>query len=290
MTPSDSRFLELRGISHHLRSWGDPGAPLLVMLHGWMDVSASFQFVVDAMQHRWQVIAPDWRGFGLSGRNADAYWFPDYVADLDALLERLSPGEPVHLAGHSLGGNVACIYAGARPERVRRVATLEGFGIPRTDPVEAPARYAQWLGELRGPPERRRYGSFEALARRLHRHNHRLDPERALFVARHWARATESGEVELLGDPAHKLVNPVLYRIEESFACWRAVRVPVLWMEGAESDIRAWINDTPAQWGERKACFGKLREILISGAGHMLHHDQPQAVAAALEEFLLEDE
>lgn len=288
MTPSRSSFLDIRGIRHHLRAWGDPGAPLLVLLHGWMDVSASFQFLVDALTHPWCVVAPDWRGFGLSGRNPDAYWFPDYVADLDALLEHLSPGAPVSLAGHSLGGNVACIYAGVRPQRVRKVATLEGFGIPRTEPAQAPARCAQWLDELQRPPETRRYPSFEALARRLHKHNHRLSTERALFVARHWARETGSGEVELLGHGAHKLVNPILYRIEESVACWRSISAPVLWMEGADSDIRAWINDTPQQWAARKASFAHLREVVIPGAGHMVHHDQPEAVAAALEEFLRE--
>ncbi len=288
MTPCTSRFLDVRGIRCHLRSWGDAGAPRVVMLHGWMDASASFQFMVDAMTQRWSVIAPDWRGFGLSGRNPGAYWFPDYVADLDALLEQLSPGEPVSLVGHSLGGNVACIYAGVRPDRVRKLATLEGFGIPRTDPAQAPARYAQWLAELRASPERKRYPTFEALARRLHKHNHRLSPERALFIARHWARETDDGEVELLGDPAHRLVNPVLYRIEESLACWGAIRAPLLWMEGAESDIRDWIKDTPEQWAERKACFASRREVVIPGAGHMLHHDQPEAAAAALENFLRE--
>ena len=288
MTPSRSGFLDIRGIRLHLREWGDPGAPLLVLLHGWMDVSASFQFLVDALTHPWCVAAPDWRGFGLSGRNPDAYWFPDYVADLDLLLEHLSPGEPVNLAGHSLGGNVACIYAGVRPERVRKVATLEGFGIPRTDPAQAPARYAQWLRELRSPPETRRYPSFEALARRLHKQDHRLSAERALFVARHWARETESGEVELLGHRTHKLANPVLYRLEESLACWRSIRAPALWVEGADTDIRDWINDTPEQWAERKASFARLKQVVIPGAGHMVHHDQPEAVAAALETFLRE--
>jgi pimeloyl-ACP methyl ester carboxylesterase len=43
------------------------------MMHGWMDVGASFQFVVDALQGDWHVIAPDWRGFGLSQRSG---WIP----------------------------------------------------------------------------------------------------------------------------------------------------------------------------------------------------------------------
>lgn len=286
MKPSASRFLDVRGLRYHLREWGTPGSPKVFLLHGWMDASASFQFLVDALERDWHVLAPDWRGFGDSEWNRDAYWFPDYVGDLDALLEALSPIEPARLVGHSLGGNVACLYAGVRPERVRCVATLEGFGIGRTRAEQAPGRYAQWLEELRAAPDFKRYADFESLAKRLHKHNPRLTPERAKFVARHWARDDGSGAVELRGDPAHRLVNPVLYRIEETLACWRAVRAPVLWVEGAETDIAGWIKDTPEQWAERKAAFRNLTEAVIPGAGHMLHHDQPEALARILEPFL----
>ena len=59
MTPSRSRYVDIRGLRYHLREWGPAGAPQLLMLHGWMDVSASFQFVVDQLRQAWHVIAPD---------------------------------------------------------------------------------------------------------------------------------------------------------------------------------------------------------------------------------------
>ena len=102
-----SEFVALRGLRLHVRCWGDPALatptrPPLVLLHGWMDVGASFQFVVDALAaiegESRCVIAPDWRGFGLSERCAsDTYWFPDYLADLDALLDRLVPEGAIDL-------------------------------------------------------------------------------------------------------------------------------------------------------------------------------------------------
>jgi len=82
---SRSQFVDVRGLSYHVRTWGEAGAPKLFLLHGWMDVSASFQFLVDALAGQWHVLAPDWRGFGPSETPQDGYWFPDYVADLDAL-------------------------------------------------------------------------------------------------------------------------------------------------------------------------------------------------------------
>lgn len=291
MRASESQFFAVRGLRYHLRRWpassGDGSAPKIVLLHGWMDVSASFQFMVDALKRDWDVYAPDWRGYGLSEwGKSDCYWFPDYIADLDFLLDDISPGRAVHLVGHSLGGNVAALYAGVRPERIAKLVNLEGFGLPPTRPEQAPSRYARWLKELREPPRLRPYGNFDELADRLRKNNPRLTAERASFLARHWGRETEEGAVVLRGDPAHKIVNPVLYRYEEARACWEKVAAPVLWVDGKESETLRRLGLDAAQHAERRAAFRDLRFVELAGAGHMLHHDQPEALARLVEDFL----
>jgi pimeloyl-ACP methyl ester carboxylesterase len=285
--PSESCFLDIRGVRYHVRRWPQPGAPRLILLHGWMDVSASFQFMVDEMHGEWDVHAPDWRGYGLTEwANADCYWFPDYIADLDFLLREIHAGDPVNLVGHSLGGNVAALYAGIRPDRVAKLVNLEGFGLPQTRPEQAPGRYSRWLGELHERPQSRAYADFAALEERLRAGNPRLTIERAHFLARHWGREEEDGKVVLRGDPAHKIVNPQLYRYEEALACWRQVAAPVLWVEGAESGTAARLKIDSDEIAVRRAAFRDLRYVTVPDAGHMLHHDQPQAVAALIEEFL----
>jgi pimeloyl-ACP methyl ester carboxylesterase len=248
-------------------------------------VSASFQFLVDCLQRDWQVAAPDWRGFGLSDRTrADSYWFPDYLGDLDFLLERISPGDPVRLVGHSMGGNVAMLYAGVRPDRVRVLVNLEGFGMPRTRVEDAPARYRRWLDGLRHPPSLRDYGSREEVAERLAANNPRLSPERARFLAGHWAAPSPAGRFEVLGDPAHRVVNPVPYRVEEVLAIWRDIAAPMLLVSAAEDEGRGWTRTE--EYRQRLLAVRHLREARIDEAGHMLHHDQPQAVARVIEEFV----
>jgi pimeloyl-ACP methyl ester carboxylesterase len=288
MKPSESLFVSVRGLRYHCRAWGAARAPKLFMLHGWMDVSASFQFLVDALRRDWRVIAPDWRGFGLSEWAKEGkYWFPDYFGDLDALLGHFQPGEPATLVGHSMGGNVAGMYAGIRPERVAKLVSLEGFGLAGPSPDKAPERYARWLDELRGePPGFRDYGSFEALAERLLGNNPRLSRERALFLARHWGSQKADGRVALASDPAHKLVNPVLYRVEEAEACWKRVVAPVLWVSGSETKIPAALKLSSTDIAARKGRFRHLTERVIPQAGHMLHHDQPELLAELIEEFL----
>lgn len=288
--PHRSEFLTLRGLRHHVLRWGQalPGRPPLVMVHGWMDVGASFQFVVDASAEDREVIALDWRGFGLSGTTgADCYWFPDYLGDLDALLDAVSPGAPVDLLGHSMGGNVAMSYAGVRPQRVRRLINLEGFGMPDVAPAAAPERLARWLDELKDPPSLRPYATLADVAERLRKNNPRLAADKAAWLAGYWARETPEGFL-LNADPAHKLANPVLYRKAEVLACWQRIAAPTLWVEGSDDQLaRFWGTRFPREEFEaRLAVVPDVQRVVLQDAGHMLHHDQPEALAEHLERFL----
>jgi pimeloyl-ACP methyl ester carboxylesterase len=290
MKPSRSEFITVRGLRTHVRHWGSDGAPIIFMLHGWMDVGASFQFVADSLAGDWHVIAPDWRGFGFTERaHADTYWFPDYIADLDAMLDHYSPGAPVNLLGHSMGGNVAGIYAGVRPARIRRMVNLEGFGMPATRPEQAPRHYARWLDELREAPALRTYPNLAAVAARLQKTNPRLSDERAAFLAPHWSAPNDAGEWEILGDPAHKKPSPVLYRVEEVMACWSAISAPVLWVEAADTNMWQWMGPRPEariEIDRRLAHIQRVRTEMMADAGHMLHHDQPERLARLVETFL----
>jgi len=289
MKPSRSAFLPVRGLRYHLREWGPEDGPLLFLLHGWMDVSASFQFVVDALAQGWRVVAPDWRGFGRSEGRGDAYWFPDYLGDLDAILHHYSPTEPARLVGHSMGGNVACLYAGIRPARVGRLVALDAFGLAGSRPEQAPGRLEKWLAELATPMGFRPYPDFDALAHRLRADNPRLSAERADFLAHHLGEQLPSGEVVLAADPAHRRVHATLYRREEALACWRRVAAPVLWVEPADDALRRRLGVSDAAHAESMGCFRDFRREVVADCGHNLHHDQPEALARIIEAFLLSE-
>jgi pimeloyl-ACP methyl ester carboxylesterase len=293
---AQSRHLPVRGLQYHLSQWGTPrpGQPLLLMMHGFMDVGASFQFVVDALaragdEHRC-IVAPDWRGFGLTTAPAgtDAYWFADYVGDLDAIIDALSPDAPVDLLGHSMGGNVVMTYAGARPRRIRRLVNLEGFGLPDHAPAEAAPRLATWLDELKAPQHLRSYASVNEVAQRLHKNNPRLAADKAQWLAGHWAAPDAAGRWNVLADAAHRRVNPMINRAAEVVATWSAITAPLLWVQGAQSR-------TDSHWGgrysfaefqSRLAHVPQVEQVHLADAGHMLHHDQPEALASALRAFL----
>lgn len=297
-----SQMLPVRTLQYHVREWGatrpTEGLAPLVLLHGWMDVAASYQFVVDALSQAFaagrRIIAPDWRGFGLSrpASPCDHYSFPEYLADLDCLLDSLVGDQPIDLVGHSMGGNVAMMYAGIRPERIRCLVNLEGFGLPETQATQAPARYAQWMDEIkqlaRGELALKSYGSVSEVARRLMKTNQRLAADKALWLAHHWAAPTAEGQWDILGDAAHKITSAQLFRLDEAQALYRSISAPVLAVEASDDSLGLWWKDryTLAQYHERLQHVPDCRITVVQDAGHMLHHDQPQAVARLIEDFV----
>jgi pimeloyl-ACP methyl ester carboxylesterase len=238
-------------------------------------------------------MAPDWRGYGLTeSPPTDNYFFPDYLADLDFLLDHYSPDAPVNLVGHSMGGNVAMLYAGSRPARVRRLVNLEGFGMPATQPSMAPRRYARWMDELkafhRGEMALKSYDSAEGVGRRLMKTNRRLTQDKAEWLARQWARPDADGQWRILGDPAHKIANAQLFRVDEVLEIYRAITAPVLHVDASDDSLAGWWQGkfTLAEYHERLKAVPDHRTAVVQDAAHMLHHDQPQQVAMLIERFL----
>jgi pimeloyl-ACP methyl ester carboxylesterase len=272
----------------HLTRWGPEASaslPPLFLLHGWLDAGETFQFVVDAFRDDWPIIAPDWRGFGRSEWPQEGYGFPDYLGDLDALMDEISPAAPARIVGHSMGGNIANLYAGLRPERVRCVINLEGLGLPRTSPQDAPKRMRKWLDQIKSPTIEKSYNSFEQLASIIQFRYQRFSPAAAAFVARVWGVRDENDRVRLAADPRHHWVNPILYKREDAEATWGEIRAPLLMVLGEESDYLQRLGADGTIEALRAAHPGA--EVAgIPGAGHMLHIERPETVAPVIEAFL----
>lgn len=279
----ESRRITIDGLDLCLHEWAGEGVPVM-LLHGWMDTGRAFAPLVDGLGGR-HVIAPDWRGFGESeGSRSGRYYFPDYLADLDAIIDVVAGDTPVVLVGHSMGGNIACLYAGIRPGRVRSLVSLEGFGLPDARAEDAPGRYRRWLDSLRTSAESQVFSDGERLVEKLQRSHPTLPTETARFLARVWTTPDGTGR-RIRGDPAHHRPNPVLYRLQEAMACWQAVQAPTLWVHGGRSEYASRVMALP-DWPTRQRCFGSLTLRRVPEAGHMLHLEAPGEVALMVNDFL----
>ncbi|MEO1036758.1 MAG: alpha/beta fold hydrolase [Pseudomonadota bacterium] len=267
-----------------VRVWAGSGKHSLFALHGWGDVGASFQFFADVIGEDFTVIAPDWRGFGDSVSRESSYYFPNYFVDLEALLTRYCGDAPVNLLGHSMGGNIASLYAGMRPARVARVFNVEGFGLPDSEPNDAPQRYAAWLDSLLSAPSDPDYPDAAALAARVQRRSPTLAADRALYIAEQWGkRDPDTGRWRLRQSPAHRRPNPVLYRRAEARACWQATRAPTVVIRAepeAMPGLDAGCRDFAAALGERCVAVESMVDT-----GHNLHMERPAELARLVRHY-----
>lgn len=284
MTPRHDS-LDVRGLRIHWVEWGERGSPPVILIHGFRDHCRTWDFFVDELLRivpdLW-VVAPDCRGHGDSGRvGAGGYYhFFDYLLDLDHFIRHL--GAPtVRLAAHSMGGTIACLYAGTHPERVSKLALVEGLGPEGLSFSDAPQRAARWLEQVPAVAEGAGYASLEEAADRLRRSHPRLTEERARHLAYHGMRRTEAGVWQWKFDPLHRTTSPQPFYVEQFLEFLRRVTCPSLVVQGAESNHRA--------RGDIETRYGLLPDatlVTLPEAGHMVQQDNPEALARTLAPFL----
>jgi pimeloyl-ACP methyl ester carboxylesterase len=270
------------GLSLSVVEWtpsASPEAPTCLLLHGFMDAAESFDLMAPALAAAGlRVLAPDLRGFGESDRVSGGgyYHFPDYVADVDALLAG-GPDE-VFVVGHSMGGTIATLFAGAKPERVKKLAVLEGLGPLDTPDDAAPLRVRKWLDDLTSPPTSQPMTEDDALRRLVAAHP-RVPREVLATRLVHLARAEGDGLVWRY-DPLHRTTAPMpfLAKVHGAFAA--RVECPVLYVTGGPLGWR--VPDEDA----RVACFADVTRTDLEHAGHMMHWSMPVELAETLIRFL----
>ncbi len=288
MSEPRDKFIDAQALSLHYLEWGEPVGEPLVLVHGFLDQAHSWSPFVAALQELikqplW-IIAPDCRGHGDSGWvGAGGYYhFPDYVLDLDHIVQGLGI-KTMKLIGHSTGGTISFLYTGSFPQRVARLVLIEGIGPPSMAFSDAPARMEKWIAEVnqRGRKHFRQYSSIRAGAEQLRQTNPRLDAELALHLARSGMKQSSAGKWVWKFDPLHRTTAPQPFYAAQAIEFLRRIACPVLIVDGAESrQIRR--HDSKQRLEEIR----DRKQVVIENAGHMVHQDNPLALAKVVAEFL----
>ncbi|MEM6709850.1 MAG: alpha/beta hydrolase [Pseudomonadota bacterium] len=297
----------LKVSSQSLTCWrfpdvGGAGRPRLVMLHGMRDVARGLLPVAWPLTERFELHLYDLRGHGASARS-DVYSLYQYYFDVYTLLAELRRApEPLYLFGHSLGGQLAARIAGLFPELVDGLVLAEGLGPPRpnwnqaltSEDEDVKALRAQLLDRFSLTASLRPLPDTEFAAARLRANNPRLSAEQALLTATVATRRNESGELHWDFDPRVATVF-VGFDEGESARLWRQVTCPVLTITGDCAD-EYWRSLYPGgtysghfQPGEYEARISAFRTIehkRFEHSGHMVHFDEPDRLAAAIQDFL----
>jgi pimeloyl-ACP methyl ester carboxylesterase len=284
VTPISHRVFA-NGLSHHVIEWPSPSSGATVLLlHGFMDAAATWDLVAPVLTAAGlRVLAPDLRGFGEGPRvpAGAAYHFADYVFDVADVVEALVPaGGPLVVVGHSMGGTLATLYAGAFTDRVTRLVLVEGVGPPAGDHAGSPERTRRWIEESRGIHERRLASTEEALRRLILRHP-RVPVEVLRTRLDALARELPDGGLVWRADPLHRAPSPYPFLVASFEAFARRVKCPVLFVSGGP------LGWHPTDEEERIACFAALERVELPDAGHMMHWTRPVELARALAAFAL---
>ncbi|MSQ01011.1 MAG: alpha/beta hydrolase [Myxococcales bacterium] len=260
--------------------WGEPVGRPIVFLHGFLDHAGAWSRVAAGLPG-WR-LAYDHRGHGrsahISASDDDGfvtYHFAEYLADLDGLLAQLGPAV---LVGHSMGGTIATMYAGVRPQRVLAVVTVDGLGL--ADGADgAVTRMEEFLDGVGRLPVNRRFVSIDEAAARL-RHTHpALDDAWSLELAARSLRPLDGGYA-WSWDARHRLRSPVPYRHDHHIRFLRRIRCPVLSVHPQRSPFQD--LDVAAL----EAQIAALQIIVIENCGHMVHLDAPARLSEGIVSFL----
>lgn len=143
--PAKEIRIQLPHIDLAARVYGpEDGVPVLA-LHGWLDNAMSFELLAPKFEGL-RIVALDMAGHGFSGRRAPGagYQLWDFAAD--ALLATQELGwSKFSILGHSLGGIVAVLVAAAVPERVERLALIDGLVPDTGEAAQSPKKLGEAL-------------------------------------------------------------------------------------------------------------------------------------------------
>lgn len=275
---------ELRYCVHH---WGDTKLPILFLVHGWMDCGASFKFLAPYLSEHFHLIAPDMRGFGDTSRTAAYnYWFQDYFADLEVILNHYAPNGQVDIAGHSMGGNISLLYSGMRPQRVARVMSLEGFPFSHMDRRDYVDRHRQWLDSATEVCEQKTYRDWDMFAKSVKAGNPYLDQSMIQELAEIWGRELENGRIALKHDNKHRLVNPIRYSREDFDRFLNLIQAKTALLYGTNPEHMEKFRVFPLVNEIAETMRAAPENIYaIDDAHHMVHLQKPKEVADAILNF-----
>ena len=276
------------GLRLHYWEWGDPTEETYVFVHGVRDQGRSWDPFLAALLARGvpikHAVAIDLRGHGDSEWPATSrgYQHEDFLSDLAGLLKHLDK-EPFTLIGHSLGGSMCLLYAGAFPEKVKRMVLLESLGPFARADDEVPNIMAERLKgrdyvEIPFP-----YDSLAAAAKALQKAFPLIPDDAALHMARHGTNY-KGGKYRWKHDPILRYRTMTAMSEGQIEAFIRRLQCPILFVYGTESGFMKSVR------GPRAKLFTNAKIVPVEGAGHHIPHEKPDELADIVAPFLTKND
>ena len=278
------------GVELAIWEWGDDRAPTLLLVHGGFDFAGTLdRFAPLLADAGWRVVSWDMRGHGDSD-HAHLYTWDADVRDAMAVFDAVAR-EPVHVVGHSKGGNMMVTLADAQPHRFAKLVNLDGMpsGANAPDVAERDrtkllsGELASWLDHRRGlAGKQRRPDTLDGLARRRAKMNPRLPIEWLRYLVTVGARKDPDGWRWKI-DPSLRLGGFGPRRPEWGMVALAGLGMPFLGVLATMAEDLGW-STTPDDVGPYLPRQGEL--VQLEDTGHFVHIERPETVAELVLDFL----
>lgn len=260
----------------HYQITGNPQGHKLVFLHGLMGSAANWRRIGQAFENEFHILAFDQRGHGRSFHPETGYHPRDFSNDLKKILDELA-WDQIVLVGHSMGGRNALEFAARFSQRVKGLV-IEDIGPEASS--KAMDRIEKLI-ELVPTPFATR-----AAAKNFFEHEY---PDRIS-----WYPQADVVSRFLLSNIEQKAEGKMDWRFakeailrsaregrnEDHWDSWRNLKVPVLLIRGEKS-----LDLTPEIFQKMQTVLPGVEAVEITGAGHWVHFDQPEAFIDSLRRF-----
>ena len=268
----DRRITVDGGVRLHYRDWGEPAAPVVVLLHGSGLTARAYDSLARGLADRFRVIAPDLRGHGESDR-AEEYTWERALDDIDGIVRTLAMS-PVSMVGHSIGAQLAAAYAARRRTAVMRLVLVDWAPGAAFTP-----EYGQALAQLFG---QRAIGNPEDVLRAAKASQPRLIDDEFRHVIRSNLVLGEDRRPVWRFDP-RALAGGLAFSMDDSTAqeMIRKVLCPTVLIRAAESQYVT--RDQAAR------TIGQLQDgrlVQIPASGHGVPWEQPASLLRVIQTFL----
>ena len=273
MTVPTSRFVRAGGVNLHFADWGGDG-PTLLLLHGDMRTSRSWDAVARELRGDFRVLALDMRGHGDSDWTESGYTFAQRADDLEAFIDAVGI-RGAAVAAHSTGGVVATLLARRRPDAFSRLMLLE--------PMVVVTEGFQRMVSKRAETPRRTWASRAEMRDYLkwHRATGKWRADVIEDVVAHESYARADGRLDMKWATASMAWKEREGDYPDLRPALRTLGKPILFVM---SDSRAGAFADVIRIAERTPDFDTLA---IADSGHNMYMDQPTAVANAARRFAL---
>lgn len=254
--------------------------PALIFIHGFRGTHHGLQKIAEQLPE-YRLIIPDLPGFGDSEALKAGHSITHYLDWLDVFRAKVDTAAKSYIVGHSFGTIVTSHYAATHPEKVKKLTLINPIGSPA---LESEQRFLvqlailyYWLGRKLPPSAARAWIAMKPATKIMSITMRKTKDKsiRRYIDEQHYAHFSSFANPKQLAEAFRASVSHDVSEVASR------LRIPTLLIAGEKDDITSL-----AKQRHLHGAIDGAQLVVIDDVGHLTHYETPEAVAAAIRNFI----